>query len=188
MGNIHQYREYVDKENITFKGNKKSGYRYLLTVPLNNKVNKKILVIMKNPSKANKRISDLTINRVLTFCYKEGYSKVFIMNLYSYYATDSKELAQLMKNGQEVKAIGANNDKVLKSVLKNVDEIIVAWGSNTFGLTKQYKQRIRQVINLIKDKNLYYVEASAGKGWYPRHAQVWSVKSEIKKHVWTPPI
>lgn len=187
MGNIHQYREYVDKKNITFKGDIKSGYRYLLTVPLNNKGNKKILVIMKNPSKANKQISDLTINRVLAFCYNEGYSTVFIMNLYSYYATDSKELAQLIKSGQEVKAIGKNNDNILKSVLKDVGEIIVAWGSNTFGLTKQYKQRIRQVINLIKDKNLYYVEASAGKDWYPRHAQVWSVNSGIRKYVWTPP-
>ncbi len=187
MEHIHHYKEYVDTKNIDFKGKLKRGFRYLLTIPLNNPGNKKVLVIMKNPSKANKQISDLTINRVLKFCNSEGYSKVFIMNLYSHYSPDAKKIAQLINNGQVESAIGKENDSILRSVLNDVDEIIVAWGSDTFGLTEQYKDRIRQVINIIKGNKLYYVENCTGQEWYPRHAQVWSVNSGIKKHVWIPP-
>ena len=77
MERIHRYKCYVNRNKIDFKGDIVNGlFRYLLTVPLRNKGKKKVLVIMKNPSKANKEISDLTINRVLKFCNGEGYTEV----------------------------------------------------------------------------------------------------------------
>jgi hypothetical protein len=187
MEQVYKYKAFVDKDGIIFKGDIESSIRYLLTIPLKNKSNKKVLVIMKNPSKANYQISDLTIDRVLTFCNGENYSEVNIMNLYSYYSTVSKKIADLIRKGHMVTAVGKDNDNIMTSTLSKVDDVIVAWGSNTFGCTKEYKNRIRQVINIIKNKHLYYVEANNGNGWYPKHAQVWSVNSGIKKQEWTPP-
>ncbi|MCO5385231.1 MAG: DUF1643 domain-containing protein [Desulfitobacterium hafniense] len=184
MEQTYQYKWFVKNDEIVFNGDTKN--RHLLRIPLKNEGNK-VLVIMKNPSKANEEISDLTIDRVLTFCYGEDYSEVNIMNLYSYYSTDAGKIADLIKNGQEDIAIGSENDNIMKSMVQEVDDVIVAWGSNTFGLTKQYKNRIKQVINIIKGKTLYYVQENNGQGWYPRHAQVWNVNSGIKKYPWTPP-
>jgi len=169
MEQIYRYKGFVRKNDIVFKGDKDN--RHLLRIPLRNEGNK-VLVIMKNPSKANEQISDLTFDRVLTFCNGEGYSEVNIMNLYSYYSTKAGKISDLIKSGQEDTAIGSENDNIMKSLIQEVDDIIVAWGSNMFGLTKQYKSRIKQVVNVIKSKNLYYIQENNGQGWYPRHAQV----------------
>lgn len=187
MGQVYHYREFIDKNKIYFQGNIENKYRYLLKIPLKSSENKKILVIMKNPSKANKYISDLTIDRVLTFCHDEGYSEVNIMNLYSYYSSSPKEIGNLIENGEINTAIGEDNDNIMINLMGEINDVIVAWGTNTFNHTKEYKNRIKQVIDIIKDKNLYYVESISGKGWYPRHAQVWSVKSGIQKYKWKPP-
>lgn len=188
MERVFRYKRYVKKADIDFEGDHvNSCFRYLLKVPLRNKGKKKVLAIMKNPSKANKKISDLTINRVLKFCNNEGYSEVYIMNLYSYYSTDPNKIAKLYAEGKRDMAIGSGNDSIMKDILPEVNDVIVAWGSDTFGYTDEYKNRIRQVINIIKGKNLYYVQENNGQGWYPRHAQVWHVNKGIKKYPWTPP-
>lgn len=189
MERVHRYKRYVNKSKIDFKGDIVNGvYRYLLTVSLRNKGNKRVLVIMKNPSRANKEVSDLTVNRVLKFCYREGYSEVNIMNLYSYYSPNPNKIAELYTNGQVNIAIGKENDTIMKNLLPEVQEIIVAWGGDTFGYTDEYKSRIEQVINIIKGRKLYYVQENNGRGWYPRHAQVWHVNRGIKKCPWTPPL
>jgi hypothetical protein len=187
MQQVYRYKDFVDKEGIVFKGDIKNNFRYLLRIPLKNYGNRKVVVIMKNPSKANAQFSDLTVDRVLTFCNSEGYSEVNILNMYSFYSTVSGKIAELIRSGKIETAIGKDNDNVLKSILSEVEHVIVAWGSNTFGCTMEYKNRIRQIIDLIKEKNLYYVEECGGEGWYPRHAQVWSVNSDIKKYKWTIP-
>ncbi len=184
---IHKYKSYVDKENIAFHGEPEKDLRYLLEIPLKIRSDKSILVIMKNPSKANQRKSDLTINRVLKFCYNHHYRKVYIMNLYAYYSTDSNRIASLIKTGKELHAIGKDNDKILKEYVQKVDEVIVGWGSNTFNCTAAYKNRIKQVTEIVRDKKLYSVQSVSKCGWYPRHGQIWSVNSHITMAPWEPP-
>lgn len=181
------YKNYVVKEGIKINNDSKNNLRYLMEVPLRNDFNKSILVILKNPSKATKYISDHTINNVLNFCNSRRYSKVYIMNLYSTYSTDPKGIAKLIKDNQEEIAIGKNNDKILEQTSKKVEDIIVAWGSNTFGCTMKYKHRIEEVTKIIQGKNLYYVESKSKCGWYPKHAQIWSVNSNITMDKWSPP-
>ncbi|WP_409174408.1 DUF1643 domain-containing protein [Brevibacillus fortis] len=186
---IYKYKSYVDKENIKFRGCIELNQRYLLEVPLirDDENQKTVLVIMKNPSVADKNNSDHTINNVLKFCWGKGYRKVLIMNLYSFYSTDPKGIANHINNNQIHLAVGEDNDKVLKDVLSEVYDIIVAWGGNTFGLTDYYKNRIKQVYKIINSKNLYYVESVSGEGWYPRHPQVWSVNKQIDMITWSGP-
>lgn len=184
----HLYKDCVIKEEIDLKVDSENNGRYLLEVPLVNDSDKSVLVILKNPSKADQYESDLTINRVLKFCHFKQYSKVYIVNLYSYYSTDSAAIAKLIRDEQEALAVGINNDQILRDILDQVDEVIVAWGSNTFGCTKEYKQRIKRVINLLEGKDLYYVEKNSKCGWYPKHAQVWSVNSGIDMYRWNPPV
>lgn len=183
---VYKYKDFVEKDKITFNGDINENIRYLLKISLKNSTNKKVLVIMKNPSKANNKVSDLTIDRVLTFCNSEGYSEVNIMNLFSYYSTDPIGIKNLIDNGQIDDAIGAETDEIMKKVVKEVDEIIVAWGGNSINREKHYKNRIKQVANIIKGKNTYYVQSISKNTYYPRHAQVWNVKSGIEKYKWIP--
>lgn len=181
------YREFVDNENIKYKGEEHNNLRYLLEIPLRNYTNKSILVIMKNPSLANELKSDHTINNVLKYCNSKQYSKIYIMNLYAYYSTNPDGVAKLIKNNQDMLAIGRENDEILKEIITKVDDVVVAWGSNTFACTTKYKERIKQVSYILKGKNLFYVEKLSKCGWYPKHAQVWSVNKEIDMFNWTPP-
>lgn len=177
----------MDREGIRIEMDKTRNLRYLLEVPLYSKSNRSVLVIMKNPSLANKSESDHTINNVLKYCYKENYRRIYIMNLYSFYSTKSSGIAQLIKEGNEEKAVGEQNDEFLSQVLNDADQVIAAWGSNTFGCTQQYKERIKQVTAIINKKDTFYVESVSKCGWYPKHAQVWSVNKDIKRSKWNPP-
>ncbi|PEY59634.1 hypothetical protein COJ37_28665 [Bacillus cereus] len=47
---------------------------------------------MKNPSLADENESDHTVNNALKFCNFKQYSKVYIISLYAYYATEPKKL------------------------------------------------------------------------------------------------
>jgi hypothetical protein len=181
------YPDYVYKEKITLQGDSKNNLRYLLEIPLKNEGNKTVLAMMKNPSLADQHYSDHTINRLLTFCHSKGYSKVYVMNLYAYYSTDPEGIAKLIESDLESFAVGNDNNKILCEISKKVDDIIVAWGGNTFGCTTEYKNRILEVVKLIEREDLHYVQSLSKCGWYPRHAQVWSVKSKIEMYRWEPP-
>lgn len=184
---IFRYKDYVLNEEIQIKEDSSKNLKYLLEVPLTNNTNRSILIIMKNPSLANQYKSDRTINNVLKFCHAKQFSKVYIMNLYSYYSTDPKGIADLIQNNMEMLAIGVDNDYILRETLQIVDEVIVAWGSNTFGCTQRYKNRIRQVTCIIGEKDIYYVESMSKCKWYPKHAQIWSVNNAIEMNSWVPP-
>lgn len=187
MKQVYKYKEFVNKSEIKCIGDDKNNKRYLLEIPLTNKENKRVLIILKNPSKANESVSDLTIDRVLTFCNNEGYSKVYIMNLFSYYSTDPNGITKLIDDGKFEFAVGEKNNEILKKVLEDIDEVIVAWGGNSINRKHYYMKRIKEVVDLIKDKELFYVESVSHDGYFPRHAQVWSVNRPIKKHKWKIP-
>ncbi|MGG1689420.1 DUF1643 domain-containing protein [Heyndrickxia ginsengihumi] len=184
---VFLYKDYVKKDEIQIETDFSNNLRYLLEIPLINDSNKTVLVIMKNPSKADQYESDRTINNVLKFCYSKQYSKVYIMNLYSYYSTEPDGIADLIKNNQEMLAIGSCNDLILRQTSQKVHDVIVAWGSNTFGCTEKYKKRIKQVTSIIDGKRIYYVESISKCRWYPKHAQVWSVNNDIAMKSWLPP-
>lgn len=184
---VFLYKDYVKKDDIQIETDLSSNLRYLLEVPLINNTNKSVLVIMKNPSKADQYESDRTINNVLKFCNSKQYSKVYIMNLYSYYSTDPNAIAELIKSGQEMLAIGRENDRILQQTSEKVNDVIVAWGSNTFNCTEKYKKRIKRVTNIIKGKEISYVESISECRWYPKHAQIWSVNHDIQMYSWVPP-
>lgn len=56
------------------------------------------MVILQNPSKASKDISDQTVNKVLEVLYNFKYGKVYLTNLIPYYGTNSKEISELVKD------------------------------------------------------------------------------------------
>jgi hypothetical protein len=184
---VYQYKDYIDKNLIEVHLNTDENLRYLIKVPLINNGNKTVLVIMKNPSKADNIQSDMTINNVLNFASMYNYRVVYIMNLYSYYSTDPDMIGNLVRNNKEHFAIGEKNDEILKNVVNKVDEVIVGWGSDSFGCTKKYKDRIRTVTEIIRNKELFYVQSIGGRNWYPRHPQVWHMKSNLELFSWIPP-
>ena len=184
-GAIYKYRDYIDTSNITI--NRSDLFRYFLSVPYRNTNNRKsVLVIMKNPSKADDKVSDHSINNVLKFC-KNEYCKVHIMNLFPYYSTDPKGVRKFI-NSVNFNEIIQKNMSVLTCLLEGVDDVIVAWGGNSIENKCEYDKATESVLDAIKrsNKKAYAVriKSSSVNRKYPWHAQVWAVNHQLEKYEW----
>lgn len=88
---MYRYKNHVTITDIKYD----DEFRFFIEADLENGDKNKIaLVIMQNPSKANRDESDQTIDRVLEIMYESGYGKCYIMNLIPYYATNSADIAK----------------------------------------------------------------------------------------------
>ncbi|OBR96723.1 MULTISPECIES: DUF1643 domain-containing protein [Clostridium] len=168
---IYKYKDYVDIEGILIS--KEQGYRYSLFIPFKEaRNNKYVIVIMKNPSEANKTISDKSINNVLNFCYNK-YDGVYIANLYPYCTSNPNNLKyfiELESYGEKMK----KNLQVLDTLLKKTDEVIVAWGTSSKG--KKCEQSYKSITKILSDKlsetkkKVYAMRFISSKNpWHPRN-------------------
>lgn len=165
---IVRYKEYVNVTSIYCDEN--NDIRYCLEVELENcDKTKTALVIMKNPSKADKNNSDQTVNTVLEVMYKSGYGKCYIMNLIPYYATDSAEIAE---KAEEIDEVYFLNDQHLKSRIDNATRIFVAWGGNSSFNIDFYNSRIQKIKSLLEGKTVYcYKKNQNGAPIHPSRNQ-----------------
>ncbi|MEG0774392.1 DUF1643 domain-containing protein [Clostridium sp.] len=137
--------------------------RYSLEIELNRTNNlknyEKIVIIMMNPSKANKELSDDTVNRIIKEIHiqKKKVKYITILNLFSVFEKDSKKLKDYMKEyGYEVVAGISNNDlynndDLIRQSCENVNEVIIAWGD---GKQKWYRQRENDVLSILAKINI----------------------------------
>ncbi|WP_051556516.1 DUF1643 domain-containing protein [Alkalihalobacterium bogoriense] len=182
---IYKYNtEYVDVENIDIDD--EPGYRYSMFVPFKDSITDKLaLVIMRNPSKADKTKSDKTINNVLRFCSKY-YSGVYIANLYPNYETDSTKVKDFIESDSYGEKMIKNYEAIDK-ILDNIEEVIVAWGtSNTSSkYDEDYETNIEKVLENLNNanKSVFAMRfASSNNPWHPRN---WEESFDLELYRWT---
>jgi hypothetical protein len=96
-----------------------------------------------NPSTADEKKNDPTVTRCIKYAQRWGYSKMHMLNLFGLRSTDPRELYKLTKSD----VIGFDNDSVIRSVCKDVSEIILCWGNHG-----RYLDRGRELFKiLVKD-------------------------------------
>lgn len=179
---VYKYKDFVNKDKTIIDEDMDNNLRYVLTTQIDNKEDKSALVILKNPSMANKEESDYTVNKVLKFCYENKYKKVHIMNLFPYYSTDPKGVKKFIEDKTIYNISMEKNINKLKEYISYSDDIIVAWGTNTIGCKNEYNKAIKSVEDKIKDKNVYYVGSINDDG-YPLHAQRWEHSMGKKRYL-----
>lgn len=169
------YRDYV--LNVEVEIDEIINARYVLVADLNQNNTSSCAIIMKNPSKANKEISDKTVNNVLEVAYNHGFSKVYILNLYSYYSPKVKDIKDLiLANTSE--HLNRNN-KVIADTMIHVNEVIVAWGTiqGSAELMKNYNNRIKTIYNFIKNKKILVLDEDFTHSRFPKHPQTLALNS-----------
>lgn len=183
----HIYKRYVDTKSIKITEDTKNNLRNLLEVPIRNNGNKSVLVILKNPSKATNNQSDYTVNKVIEYCKRKDYNKVYIMNLFSYYSTKPKGV-KIFINSNNYTQFMEKNLSVLEETIANVDDVIEAWGTDTIGCKKEYDKTIKKVNEILQKEKLksgrqnlgvYYVGNLSNKGNYPLHGQRWEYNMKM---------
>ena len=177
----YYYPEFVSQVSLQ-TGHQK---RYWLCLEIDKQLPEGILVILKNPSRANKMISDKTVYNVSNYIFKNkerftafaDIGKIIILNLIPNYLTDSSKLIEL--NGR---LINKKNRKILRDFCSQYQKVIIAWGNHPKGLYDVYEQLKAATIDiLLQQKNdVFYVDKLSANG-NPKHGQVWGYQDELKK-------
>ena len=116
------------------------------------------LFIMLNPSTADETNDDPTIRRCISYAKKWGYEELIVVNLFSYRATDPKDLIK------SESPVGEHNLKHILNAANKSNMIICAWGTKGNHLGQDKK-----VIKALKEKGnkLYCLRKT--KDGHPSH-------------------
>jgi len=133
-----------------------------------------VLWVMLNPSTADADVDDATIRKCVTLSKQFGYGCLAVANLFSFRATDPKNLHEFCKQGDP---IGPHTDSFLSEMNIPGLDVICAWGSN---IPKQFSDRPRQVLDLLVKANTFALRLSKdGHPWHPLY-----LPSSIKPMPW----
>lgn len=188
MGKI-EYPSFIDVGLIKGKFDQEGNRRYILTIPFSKKPSKMALAILKNPSKATEKESDITVNRIISYIHKnlKEIDMVIIANLFVYCSTNAKELNLIVDDKGKDYVIGNDKsspfktDKLINEAIEKSLKIIIAWG-NSNGIEKTlYKWRVKQIFKLLEGRELFYVKKITKKG-NPLHGQSWGYDYELLKY------
>jgi len=120
-----------------------------------------IVWVMLNPSTADEFTDDPTIRKCVGFSKRWGFSRLTVVNLFGFRATDPADLKKLAKTDL-ARAIGRNNHPIIEAT-SSADLVVAAWGTHG-GLHK----RDREVCEfVIPNVDLYCI--SLTKDGFPSH-------------------
>ncbi|GAS81164.1 DUF1643 domain-containing protein [Paenibacillus amylolyticus] len=146
-----EYKKYqVDVDSIKVEPDTEGcKVRSLLQLSLNKISNSKnVTIIMMNPSKANQKSSDQTINRIIDFFYNEqtlNVKNIKVVNLFSFYNPKSITLHENVNLSEEkLSLLVQNNQNVIGLSIKESDYVFLGWGNSPEGFyeTAFYSQVI----------------------------------------------
>ena len=161
------------------------GKRYSMEIDFDSEGSQTWVVIQKNPSRADSRVSDHTINRVLNYLYRnqgkypclQGIGRVVFLNLIPWYETYSERLRK-----REKELSDPENLKTIEAYLSAGNPCIIAWGNPPTGLAQPYAVVSEDVRTLLSrfGNSVYHVGALTRLG-YPRHGQIWGYTDPMRK-------
>jgi len=97
-------------------------------------------VVMLNPSTADETKLDPTLRRVLGYCRRWGFGGFRIANLFALRATDPRELLTADD------PVGPDNDAWLRSLITEVDRVVVGWGTGRYPRIGNRWERVAEIL------------------------------------------
>ncbi|MBK7445949.1 MAG: DUF1643 domain-containing protein [Ignavibacteria bacterium] len=162
---------------------KSENKRLWLSITTDKNLKDTVLVILKNPSRATKDISDKTVYNVTSFIYKnskkfkqlKNTGEIVILNLIPFYETYSALLAK-----SDINIIDTENLRTIKNFSSKHKNVIIAWGDHPKGLYKEYEDIKKSVLEVLKlnRNNVYYIDKLSVNG-NPKHGMVWGYDNEL---------
>ena len=133
----------------------------LKTVEYNNR----LLVIMMNPSIADDKTSDRTINKIIDYFNNNkcsinnilGFKYISIVNLFSICCQNSKELnsffIQISENGNDkLTKIVSDNRDVIRNKINESNYVVLGWGNSPDNFYETcFHTEVLNVISLLKE-------------------------------------
>jgi hypothetical protein len=161
----------------------KENKRLWLSLNIDKSATESLLVILKNPSRATKDISDKTVFTVTNYVHRnrkkysafKNIGTVIIVNLIPFYETYADQLGTLAVN-----IIDKQNQDTITDLTSKHKNVIVAWGDHPKGLYKEYEQLKQTTFDTLRTNknNVFYVDKLSKNG-NPKHGQVWGYENEL---------
>lgn len=114
--------------------------------------------VMLNPSTADADMDDPTIRRCIGFAGRLGHTKLIVVNLFAYRATDPEHMKRALD------PVGPQNDMAIVRAVERSRLVICAWGNHG-----GYRERDRRVLDLIAGRRTPYVLGKSKCGRFPKH-------------------
>lgn len=159
--------------------------RLWLSLTIDNELKESIVVILKNPSRATKEISDKTVFNITNYIFKNrnkfkplnNIGNIIIVNLIPFYETYSELLAN-----KNIKIVDKENLKTIETLTKTHKNVIIAWGNHPSGLYNEYEILKAEVLGYLKSNgnSVHYIDKFSDQG-NPKHAQIWGYEDELKQ-------
>jgi len=176
---VYKYPDFIT--DITLK--KTDTKRYWLKLVFDKTKKETIAVILKNPSRADKNVSDKTVYNVSSYIFKnrdkhpefKDVGAIVILNLIPNYQTYSDQLEPLRNE-----IIDPVNLAVIKRFTSQDNNVIIAWGNHPRGLFNEYEQLKNSVMNILSQNNnkILYVDKLSMAG-NPKHGQIWGYADRL---------
>jgi hypothetical protein len=135
-------------------------YRYVLRRVVNERIRKRLLMIMLNPSTADEYRDDPTIRRCKSFALYWGFGTLTICNLFAYRATDPRALRHVAL----VDPIGPENNAYIIQEAQQSDRIVCAWGTHG-----AFQDRGVEVARMLGENGHRLYHVGLTKDGHPRH-------------------
>lgn len=124
-------------------------------------IERKAIFIMMNPSKDNGKKSDQTITNISNFILDNGYNSLTILNLFSYMATDFKNVPYSNKKRDIL------NEYIIKNSCKNSNFIVLACGTSTDRVKLSKRKKILKLLKSNKS-NIFCFADNNNYCYHPR--------------------
>lgn len=134
--------------------------------------------IMVNPSTADATQDDATIRKVRGFTERMNGTGFTVGNLFSYRATDVRELKTAPY------PTGPDDDFWLNQIISMSDKVMVAWGPMA-KLPKHLRNRFEKVVKIAKHEGQKLYCLGTAKDGHPLHPLMQPYSAEIRE--WSPP-
>ena len=197
IGKQVSHHNSVDIDSVKANFSSCKTYRYTLTFdfttdnlfPNLSTRTKKLAIVLKNPSSADEKKADQTINRVQQYVFEhfKDVKTVTILNLFAFRGTDASDVEKNRLENNLDYVVGEFNDQYILDNINKCEYIIFAWGGKSAINKKAYDERIDNLMNLLKqcdlsNKQIFRVNDNKGSNRYPFHACYWS--NSFKKIVY----
>lgn len=158
-----KYRKHIENNKTVHVIKRKIGlrnYRFVYKINFTNPNGNKdeLIVVCMNPSQADDKISDTTVNMLIEHAYQSDYKGMILLNVFPLYEPNSSNLPKnkdYYSNNTEYQTMMEKNLKFISCVLKkhNTNDVFLAFGRPKGRYMKTGMEKIIDFVVNSKTKN-----------------------------------